>query len=76
MKAATIYLLSPEMDGKTISIHAAREGGDGSSKIILLFVFISIHAAREGGDYRDVITEEADPISIHAAREGGDGGNE
>ena len=34
-----------------ISIHAAREGGDGE---ILLIVFvllvISIHAAREGGD--------------------------
>ena len=36
---------------ETISIHAAREGGDGNMKIInASYRIISIHAAREGGD--------------------------
>ena len=56
----------------SISIHAAREGGDP----IILFHFnvnnISIHAAREGGDWREVWQKECLQISIHAAREGGD----
>ena len=34
-----------------ISIHAAREGGDGICLNVIPFVDISIHAAREGGDY-------------------------
>ena len=49
VKAAT-YLLSPEMDGKAISIHAAREGGDPSVYVFRPQATISIHAAREGGD--------------------------
>ena len=35
-----------------ISIHAAREGGDGCLLCVLsVLCYISIHAAREGGDY-------------------------
>ena len=33
-----------------ISIHAAREGGDLSVRVLFVSHFISIHAAREGGD--------------------------
>ena len=34
-----------------ISIHAAREGGDLPSAVVMFLSFaISIHAAREGGD--------------------------
>ena len=33
-----------------ISIHAAREGGDGKPSLFVARVYISIHAAREGGD--------------------------
>ena len=33
-----------------ISIHAAREGGDGGSRHKVWDAYISIHAAREGGD--------------------------
>ena len=33
-----------------ISIHAAREGGDGGSRHKIWDAYISIHAAREGGD--------------------------
>ena len=33
-----------------ISIHAAREGGDGGSRYKVWDAYISIHAAREGGD--------------------------
>ena len=33
-----------------ISIHAAREGGDGNIKDLAQAINISIHAAREGGD--------------------------
>ena len=49
MKAATrhnvLYAASP-----TISIHAAREGGDHCGFFFLIRQPISIHAAREGGD--------------------------
>ena len=39
------------MVGKTrISIHAAREGGDGKFCATCYGINISIHAAREGGD--------------------------
>ena len=55
-----------------ISIHAAREGGDGSTKVTFSFRQISIHAAREGGDTKEQIAEPFYGISIHAAREGGD----
>ena len=34
----------------TISIHAAREGGDGFLRVCRQRRPISIHAAREGGD--------------------------
>ena len=57
----------------TISIHAAREGGDppaGSSLPDRLT--ISIHAAREGGDNQQRQSRNNKQISIHAAREGGD----
>ena len=33
-----------------ISIHAAREGGDGWADALYTSAMISIHAAREGGD--------------------------
>ena len=36
--------------GEVISIHAAREGGDGYVSRKRLGIIISIHAAREGGD--------------------------
>ena len=35
----------------SISIHAAREGGDIVGKRNISLARISIHAAREGGDY-------------------------
>ena len=56
----------------SISIHAAREGGDDVNVLAAAFNMISIHAAREGGDGvvgGGVLPER---ISIHAAREGGD----
>ena len=58
-----------------ISIHAAREGGDGIiGAIKLRRMEISIHAAREGGDTSADDSKSITGISIHAAREGGDGG--
>ena len=56
-----------------ISIHAAREGGDGSSGVSITLRIISIHAAREGGDKQGAKISCRATISIHAAREGGDG---
>ena len=57
-----------------ISIHAAREGGDGFRLTRATCFRISIHAAREGGDLdRCMGAAAARIISIHAAREGGDG---
>ena len=55
-----------------ISIHAAREGGDGERYEIDCCIFISIHAAREGGDHIAFYVGKTHWISIHAAREGGD----
>ena len=49
VKAATHYF-ARKRNGCSISIHAAREGGDVLGKIESPFSFISIHAAREGGD--------------------------
>ena len=71
MKAATrpFRLLSC---CRNISIHAAREGGDGLGCCQRAGVKISIHAAREGGDYSVSGQGHACSISIHAAREGGD----
>ena len=74
MKAATIICI--RLSGSfSISIHAAREGGDSCCKPNFAFYHISIHAAREGGDVFKVFSDEVGSISIHAAREGGDGGN-
>ena len=72
MKAATTGVFPMSLCA-TISIHAAREGGDsGHSSVTQYAKFISIHAAREGGDFTNINTEPTDRISIHAAREGGD----
>ena len=50
VKAATFYS-SSTFDIYRISIHAAREGGDGDFCFVIpYFERISIHAAREGGD--------------------------
>ena len=51
MKAATIYSRS-HIAHYTISIHAAREGGDAERQPKKRAGSISIHAAREGGDYK------------------------
>ena len=49
MKAATFErLLENHID--SISIHAAREGGDEDGLDTTTISLISIHAAREGGD--------------------------
>ena len=55
-----------------ISIHAAREGGDGDPYNPKILFSISIHAAREGGDTIKCEFYIIYCISIHAAREGGD----
>ena len=49
VKAATsgVYVFRPQA---TISIHAAREGGDRNNLPCRAVNYISIHAAREGGD--------------------------
>ena len=62
------------MPALTISIHAAREGGDELTCAPKGAVAISIHAAREGGDRFDLMPLDVMSISIHAAREGGDDG--
>ena len=56
----------------SISIHAAREGGDPRLRIQRPKTLISIHAAREGGDFNGGMLGIGSSISIHAAREGGD----
>ena len=56
----------------SISIHAAREGGDPSRQPRKISCRISIHAAREGGDRCRAGSGGLHAISIHAAREGGD----
>ena len=56
----------------TISIHAAREGGDVVAILFAGGIIISIHAAREGGDNTRHRNFCYTVISIHAAREGGD----
>ena len=58
--------------GLRISIHAAREGGDGELRKSIPAEIISIHAAREGGDPCQPLFGFRFAISIHAAREGGD----
>ena len=49
MKAATL-VRARDAGVNAISIHAAREGGDGGEEISARNLYISIHAAREGGD--------------------------
>ena len=49
VKAATVNLFF-DKSLNTISIHAAREGGDFTRGINAEITDISIHAAREGGD--------------------------
>ena len=49
MKAATLKALGYQLVIE-ISIHAAREGGDGRWERFIAEITISIHAAREGGD--------------------------
>ena len=74
MKAATEPTIRKYCPSR-ISIHAAREGGDGHPAFQAVQIDISIHAAREGGDAGAYIDELSEiPISIHAAREGGDVG--
>ena len=51
VKAATDFF-AVAFQLEIISIHAAREGGDGSHKRSVAVRMISIHAAREGGDSR------------------------
>ena len=60
MKAATVYSADKAMYVK-ISIHAAREGGDGKALFYYDDDLISIHAAREGGDNH--ITHMMDPTA-------------
>ena len=71
MKAATVSATSG-LSFNFISIHAAREGGDGYILRPRDEYIISIHAAREGGDTIAKQLNRLIPISIHAAREGGD----
>ena len=71
MKAATIPILLFK-SAHSISIHAAREGGDRVGHDANQQSVISIHAAREGGDRGRYYPPLRIKISIHAAREGGD----
>ena len=71
VKAATPLCIRRSC-GLTISIHAAREGGDCYSRYCDRRKRISIHAAREGGDIIGAVKLRRVKISIHAAREGGD----
>ena len=74
VKAATIKLIIVRHNF-TISIHAAREGGDVRKAKQHITRAISIHAAREGGDVKICRNTVRNSISIHAAREGGDHSN-
>ena len=72
MKAATSIFVS-FFPSVSISIHAAREGGDAKKhRADTKKLYISIHAAREGGDLIAIAVIYNLYISIHAAREGGD----
>ena len=58
---------------RTISIHAPREGSDGTlSPFSYIAIAISIHAPREGSDLNMEVKKMTDYISIHAPREGSD----
>ena len=71
MKAATKYG-DYGIDAVSLSIHAAREGGDNCRVTSSTRVILSIHAAREGGDGGENKQAAIYCLSIHAAREGGD----
>ena len=58
--------------GKSISIHAPREGSDAVGRIKFDPPLISIHAPREGSDILRPFYPGGDYISIHAPREGSD----
>ena len=47
--------------GRSISIHAPREGGDITHIPVAVDVSISIHAPREGGDYFSIFFRFAPP---------------
>ena len=53
MKAATIKD-DEALEYISISIHAAREGGDFNPLNDVDYTEISIHAAREGGDFTSI----------------------
>ena len=55
-----------------ISIHAPREGSDGTPAQVGHLEPISIHAPREGSDLAQYAARRPLPISIHAPREGSD----
>ena len=72
MKAATVFVFGDPI-GDYISIHAAREGGDSTSRIRRCTVIIfqstpPVKAATNSERERKIWYF----ISIHAAREGGD----
>ena len=50
VKAATHHSSRSRLGRQSISIHAAREGGDNRGRYYPPLRIISIHAAREGGD--------------------------
>ena len=61
-------------DGKSISIHAPREGSDQvGGRVLVQSIVISIHAPREGSDPLFLPHHRHPAISIHAPREGSDG---
>ena len=73
MKAATVIYPTGHVD-TIISIHAAREGGDGIDAIgyITESLFQSTPPVK-AATYAGLESTIAGWISIHAAREGGDG---
>ena len=74
MKAATSIFVS-FLPSVSISIHAAREGGDASLKVLLFNfkLFQSTPPVKAATVYNVYRLRDLD-ISIHAAREGGDAG--
>ena len=62
VKAATRVPISGWIAVQTISIHAAREGGDAKAVSAARKQEISIHAAREGGDLPFGVSSQRLPI--------------
>ena len=73
MKAATFSTFRCKLPKATISIHAAREGGDSpaASMVLIRAVFQSTPPVKVATKY-SVAIAFGGAISIHAAREGGD----